>query len=133
MEINTTRRQGPLFDKEKQLCQLCSAVGIGSPKSIPPPIRMTLVALKQNWQHNHISFHRGHAKIRVPIQESALASKAMTPLYAEEIHMLERLEDEELERYLDKNPRIVPLFEIDVDKTRDEEPNEEATEELRRA
>ena len=67
------------------------------------------------------------------MQESALASKAMTPLYAEEIHMLERLEDEELERYLDKNPRIVPLFEIDVDKTRDEEPNEEATEELRRA
>ena len=28
--------------------------------------------------------------------------------------MLEGLEDEELERYLDENPRIVLLFEIDV-------------------
>ena len=123
----------------------CRRIGIGSPKSIPPPIRMTLVALKQNWQHNHISFHRGHAKIRVPMQESALASKAMTPLYAEEIHMLERLEDEELERYLDKNLRILLLFEIDVGETtetyaspidtatRDEEPSEESIAELRRA
>ena len=33
--------------------------------------------------------------------------------------MLEGLEDEELERYLDKNPRIVPLFEIDVRGTAD--------------
>ena len=29
------------------------------------------------------------------------------------------LEDEELERYLDENPRIVPLFEIDVGETTD--------------
>ena len=48
------------------------------------------------------------------MQESTPAPKAMTVLYAEEIHMLEGLEDEELERYLDKNPRIVPLPEIDV-------------------
>ena len=39
----------------------------------------------------------------------------MSPLYIEEIHMLEGLEDEELERYLDKNPRIV--FKIDVVET----------------
>ena len=31
--------------------------------------------------------------------------------------MLEGLEDEDLERYLDENPRIVPLFEIDVGET----------------
>ena len=38
------------------------------------------------------------------MQESAMAPKAMTPLYADEIHMLEGLEDEELEQYLDENP-----------------------------
>ena len=36
------------------------------------------------------------------------------PLYAEEINMLEGLEDTELEAYLHENPQIIPLFEIDV-------------------
>ena len=36
------------------------------------------------------------------------------PLYATEINMLEGLEDTELEVYLDKNPKIIPLFEIDI-------------------
>ena len=59
--------------------------------------------------------------------------------------MLEGLEDEELERYLDENPRIVPLFEIDVGETAEsysspiktttdgDEPGENAIAELRRA
>mgnify|MGYP000149641662 CR=1 FL=1 len=40
--------------------------------------------------------------------------KKITPLYVEEINMLEGLEDTKLEAYLDENPRIIPLFEIDV-------------------
>ena len=59
--------------------------------------------------------------------------------------MLEGLEDEELERYLDENPRIVPLFEIDVRGTansyacptestgQEDEPGEDALAELQRA
>ena len=62
-----------------------------------------------------------------------------------EIHMLEGLEDEELERYLDENPWIVPLFEINIERTaesyaspieitgQDEEPGEDRITELRRA
>ena len=52
--------------------------------------------IKQNWQHNHIIFRRGRGKLRVPMQEGAPAPKAMTPLYTEEIHMLEGLQDGEL-------------------------------------
>ena len=48
------------------------------------------------------------------MEENATIPKDISPLYVEEIHMLEGLEDEELERYLDENSRIVPLFEIDV-------------------
>ena len=59
--------------------------------------------------------------------------------------MLEGLEDEELERYLDENPWIMPILEIDVGgtmetyasvvdtATRDEEPSEEVIAELPRA
>ena len=61
--------------------------------------------------------------------------------------MVEGLDDEELENYLDKNPWIVPLFEIDaIEKTEtyttpataaeqdyeDNEPNDEAIIELHR-
>ena len=98
--------------------------------------------IKQNWQHNNLSFHRGRVKVRVPMEESAPAPKEISPLYAEEKHMLEGLEDEELERYLNKNPQIVPIFEIDVGGTSDsyacpiesmgheDEPGEEAIAEL---
>ena len=68
-----------------------------------------------------------------------------TPLYVEENQLLQGLEDEELERYLDKNLQIVPLFEIDVRGSADsyafptgstgheDEPGEDALAELQRA
>ena len=71
-------------------------------------------SVKQNWHHNNLSFRRGRSKVRVPMEESRTVAKDVSPLYAEEIHMLEGLDDEELEQYLEENPRIVPLFEIDV-------------------
>ena len=98
--------------------------------------------IKQNWQHNHLSFRKVHAKVGVPMEEITPAPKEISPLYAEENHMLEGLEDKELERYLDENPRIVPLFEIDVGETaesyaspirttgHDDEPGEDAIAEL---
>ena len=79
------------------------------------------------------------------MEESTPAPKETSPLHAEEIHMLEGLEDEELELYLDENPRIVPLFEIDVGETaesyasptgttgHDDELGEDAIVELRHA
>ena len=79
------------------------------------------------------------------MEENATIPKDISPFYAEEIHMLEGLEDEELERHLDENPRIVLLFEIDVGETtesytspieitgQDEEPGEDRITELRRA
>ena len=55
----------------------------------------------------------------MPTQERAPIGKELTPLYVEEIHMVEGLEDEEVDQYLDKNLWLVPLFEIDVIGTAD--------------
>ena len=44
----------------------------------------------------------------------AAQSKGITPLYAEDINMLEGVDDTELEAYLDDHPRIVPLLGIDI-------------------
>ena len=68
--------------------------------------------IKQNWQFNSISFRQGRAKVWVPTTETTSPTKAIIPLYVEEVNMLEGLDEAELEAYLDENPRIVPLFEI---------------------
>ena len=73
--------------------------------------------IEQDWHHNCISFRRGRNKIRVPTQEMAAQPTGITPLYAEDINMLEGVDDAELEAYLDDHPRIVPLFEIDIMET----------------
>ena len=62
----------------------------------------------------------------------------MTPLYAEGINMLEGLADEEVNQYLQENPKIVPLFKIDEavspyilqPEENDEEPDKEVIWEL---
>ena len=51
------------------------------------------------------------------MQESSPPTKAITVLYAEEVDIIEGLEDEELENYLEENPRIQPLCDIDVIET----------------
>ena len=61
-----------------------------------------------------ISFRRGHTKVRVLTQEHVATTKGITPLYAEGIDILEGLVDAEVNRYVEENPKIVPLFEIDV-------------------
>ena len=61
-----------------------------------------------------ITFRRGKAKVRVPTQPRKGTGKDLTPLYAECVNMLEGLADEEEDQYLLENPKIVPLFEIDV-------------------
>ena len=43
--------------------------------------------------------------------------EGITPLYMEDINMLEGVDDMELEAHLDDHLQIVPLFEIDVIET----------------
>ena len=97
--------------------------------------------IKQNWQKNIITFRCGKAKVRVPTQPRSSIGKELTPLYAECVNMLEGFVDEEVDQYLQENPKIVPLFEIDVaeavapyimqPENADEELNKEAIRELR--
>ena len=70
--------------------------------------------IKKIWQHNNISFCHGRTKIRVSTQEIALTAKELTPLYEEDILMLQGLEDEEVDQHLEENPWFIPLFKIDV-------------------
>ena len=88
-------------------------------------------------------FRRGKAKVRESTQPRTGTGKELTPLYAECINMVEGLADEEEDQYLQDNPKIASLFEIDVaeaispyllqpDET-EAEPDKEAIQELRQA
>ena len=50
---------------------------------------LRMAHIKQNWQKNIISFHRGKTKERVSTQEKILTKKELVPLYAESINMME--------------------------------------------
>ena len=97
--------------------------------------------IKQNWQKNMITFRRGKTKVRVATQPRVTTSKEATPLYAESINMLEGLPDEEVDRYLEEHPQIVPLFEVDITAAVEpyitmpepDEPDKAAIRELRQA
>ena len=99
--------------------------------------------IKQNWRKNIITFRRGKAKVRLPTQPHSSTGKELTPLYAEGINMLKGLAVEEVDQYLQENPKIVPLFEIDVveavspyilqPEENDEERDKEVIPELRQA
>ena len=97
--------------------------------------------IKQNWQKNIITFWHAKTKVQVATQQRAVTSKEATPLYAESINMLEGLPDEEIDRYMEEHPKIVPLFEVDITATvgpyiitpEPDEPDQATIRELRQA
>ena len=70
--------------------------------------------IKQHWQRNMISFRRGKTKVRIITEERLTTPHNTTPLYAEGVHMLDGLADEEVDDFLEDHPTIIPLFEIDA-------------------
>ena len=85
--------------------------------------------IKQHWQRNMISFRRGKTKVRVITEERVPVALNTSPLYAEGVHMLDGLADEEVEEFLEDHPTIVPLFEINAMTPTEQAPATEVTEE----
>ena len=48
------------------------------------------------------------------IRFKVVTNKQSLPIYAESVNMMERLDEEEENQYFDDNPKIIPLFEIDI-------------------
>ena len=85
--------------------------------------------IKQHWQRNMISFRRGKTKVRVMTEERVPVALHTAPLYAEGVHMLDGLADDEVEDFLGDHPTIVPLFEINAMSPTEHAPEAGVTEE----
>ena len=62
-----------------------------------------------------ITFRQGKTNVRVPTHPRMGTGMELMSLYVESVNMLEGLANEEIDQYLEENPKIVPLFKIDVD------------------
>ena len=70
--------------------------------------------IKQNWNQNVLTFWKGKTKIRISTQNKVATNKQCLPIYAESVNMMEGLDEDEENRYFDDNPKIIPLFQIDI-------------------
>ena len=56
----------------------------------------------------------GKAKIWVSTQETVATTRQCALVYIEAVNMMVGLDHEEDNQYFEDNPKIIPLFEIDV-------------------
>jgi hypothetical protein len=70
--------------------------------------------MKHDWPRNVLTFRRGGKKIQIHTTKGRIPDKATAPVYAEGVNMLEGLTEEEADTFLQENPTLVPLYEIDV-------------------
>ena len=70
--------------------------------------------IKQHWKKNMSSFQRGKTKVCVTTEARNPTPIDNNPLYAEGVHMLDGLTDNEMNSFLNEHPTIMPLFKIDV-------------------
>ena len=70
--------------------------------------------IKQNWNQNLLTFRKGKTKIRVSTQNKITTSKQCLPIHAEAVNMMEGLDEVEENHYFNDNPKIIPLFEVDI-------------------
>ena len=61
-----------------------------------------------------ISFRRGKTKVRIITEECVTTPHNTSPLYAEGVHMLDGLADDEVDDFLEDHPTVIPLFKIDA-------------------
>ena len=60
------------------------------------------------------SFRWGKTKLRIITEARSSTPIDNSPVYAEGVHMLDGLTDEEMNSFLEAHPAIVPLFEVDL-------------------
>ena len=70
--------------------------------------------IKQNWNKNVLAFRKGKSKLRVSTKENITTSRQCLPIHAEVVNMMEGLDETEEKHYFNENPKIIPLFEVDI-------------------
>ena len=69
---------------------------------------LKIANIKQNWDKNILTFRKGNNKIRVSTQNKVSTNRQCLPIHAE------RLDETKENHYFNYNPKVIPLFEVDI-------------------
>ena len=61
-----------------------------------------------------LTFRKGKSKLRVSTKEKITTSRQCLSIHAEAMNMMEGLDETEEKHYFNDNPKIIPLFEVDI-------------------
>ena len=70
--------------------------------------------VRQDWGENIVIIRQGKKKIQLPMVRQVKIDQKDRPLWAQGINLATEVGEDEEEDYLQVNPDIVPLFDIDV-------------------
>jgi hypothetical protein len=77
-------------------------------------VKLRTARIKHDWPKNVLTFQRGGKKIRLHTTKGRAPEKAMAPVYAKSVNILEGLTEEKADVFLQENPTLVSLYEIDM-------------------
>lgn len=70
--------------------------------------------VRHNWEANQLSIHRGRQKVQNSLRKKERLNSAIWPLVAETVNIMEGLEDDKEEKFLQENADLVSLCSMDV-------------------
>ena len=71
--------------------------------------------VKQDWGADKIVIRKGKKKIKLQMTSKKILPSEFRPMLVETINMVPELLEDEEEEFLNRNPSIIPVFEVDVD------------------
>ena len=75
--------------------------------------------LKQDWEKNVVTLKKGKKVVSTSMGVKQELSRAVKPMMAQPISFADKVEDDEEDSFLDANPTVVPVFEVDVERILD--------------
>ena len=73
--------------------------------------------VKQDWGADKIVIRKGKKKVKLQMTSKKIFPNEFRPMLVETINMVPELLEDEEEEFLNRNPSVIPVFEVDVDGT----------------
>ena len=70
--------------------------------------------LKQDWETDEVVLKQGKKSIKIKMGSSVKLDKSAKPLYAQSIQLADEITDDEEDLFLQSNPTVVPIFEVQI-------------------
>ena len=71
--------------------------------------------VKQDWGADQIVIRKGKKKVKLKMTSEKILPNEFRPMLVETVNMVPELLEDEEEEFLNRNPSVIPVFEVDID------------------